>query len=469
MDTFYRLIEKIDSVVWGPPVVILLVCTGIFLTFRLGWIQVRKFGLATGLIFRGKGRSSRLGQVGDISPIQALLTELGGCVGTGTIAGVATAVAIGGPGTLFWMWISGIFGMATKFTEVFLGVKFRIRAKDGTTAAGPMYYLRYGLNMPLLGGAFAGMVVVGNFFTSPLMQTNSIALVFQTEFGIPRYMTAVFIVLLAWLVVVGGVKSIAKFSSKVVPIKVIIYVGTSIAVLLYHFHSIPEAFRLIFAHAFTTTAATGAFAGSAVIRTLRYGVARGVMSNEAGIGTAGIIHGAAKTQGPVQQGLISLWVVFINTMIVCTMTGLTIIVSGRWSNGMTSSALVASAFNSAFPRIGGYIIAISLVLFGFTALISGAYTGGQSCEFFLGSKAKKAYYWIICGMMFVGGVMKVEAVWSVADIINAIKIVPNLIGLIGLSGITATLTKDYFRIKQPALTTAEEPIESRDKIREPGT
>ena len=446
MEGFYSLIEKINSIVWGPPVVILLLSTGIFLTFRLGGIQIRRFGLATKLIFKGKGRTSRLGrESGDITPIQALLTEIGGCVGTGTIAGVATAVAIGGPGTLFWMWISGLFGMATKFTEVFLGVKFKIKSKDGTTAAGPMYYLKYGLNMPILGGAFAIMLVVGNFFTSPLMQTNSIALVFQSEFGIPRYFTALLVVVISWLVIVGGIKSIAKFSTAVVPFMVILYIGGSLAVLLHYFNEIPRALELVLTHAFTPTAAAGAFAGSTIRRTLRYGMARGVMSNEAGIGTAGIIHGAAKTQDPIQQGLISFWGVFINTMVICTMSGLTIIVAGKWSNGLTSSALVASAFNAAFPRIGGYIIVVSLVLFGYTSLISGAYTGGQSCEYFLGSRAKKIYYWILCGMMFVGGIMKVEAVWSIGDIINGFKIIPNVIGLIGLSGIVARLTKDYFK------------------------
>jgi AGCS family alanine or glycine:cation symporter len=205
----------------------------------------------------------------------------------------------------------------------------------------------------------------------------------------------------------------------------------------------------VFTHAFTPTAAAGGFVGSTIMRTLRYGVARGVMSNEAGIGTAGIIHGAAKTQDPVQQGIISFWGVFVNTIVICTMSGLTIIVSGKWMTGLTSSALVASAFNAAFPRIGGLIIVVNLVLFGYTSLISGAYTGGQSCEFFLGSRAKKIYYWILCGMMFVGGVMKVEAVWSVGDIINGLKIIPNVIGLIGLSGLVARLTKEKFRNGTP--------------------
>jgi alanine or glycine:cation symporter, AGCS family len=450
MDSFYRLIESINDIVWGPPLIVLLVSTGIFLTIRLGGIQLRRFGLSTSLIFKGKGKSSRLGKEGDISPVQALLTEVGGCVGTGTIAGVATAVAIGGPGALFWMWLSGIFGMATKFTEVFLGVRFRIKARDGSTAAGPMYYLRNGLKMPVLGGAFAAMLVVGNFFTSPLMQTNSIALVFKTEFGIPRYATAILVAAVSWLVIVGGIKSIARFSTRVVPFMVIIYLGGALAVLIYHAHALPHALSLVFSHAFSATAATGGFAGATIGRTLRFGVARGVMSNEAGIGTAGIIHGAAKTQDPVQQGLISLWGVFINTMLICSMSGLTIIVSGQWMNGMTSSALVASAFNSAFPRLGGLIIAISLVLFGYTSLISGAYTGGQSCEYFLGSRAKKMYYWLLCGMMFIGGVMKVEAVWSVGDIVNAVKIVPNLVGLIGLSGLVARFTKDYFKNGGPS-------------------
>jgi alanine or glycine:cation symporter, AGCS family len=249
MDAFYLLIEKINNVVWGPPTVVLLVCTGIFLTIRFGFIQIRKFGLSTKLIFSGKGRSSRLGKEGDITPVQALLTEVGGCVGTGTIAGVATAVAIGGPGAMFWMWLSGIFGMATKFAEVFLGVKFRIKAKDGTTAAGPMYYLKYGMNLPILGGAFAGMLVLGNFFTSPLMQTNSIALVFKTEFGIPRYITAILVAVISWAVIVGGIKSIAKFSTKVVPFMVILYIGASLAVLLHYASALPHAFDLIFTHA----------------------------------------------------------------------------------------------------------------------------------------------------------------------------------------------------------------------------
>jgi AGCS family alanine or glycine:cation symporter len=447
MESFYHVIEKVNSVVWGPPVIILLICTGIFLTFRLKWVQLRRFSFATRLILKGKGRRAKVTKVsgGDISPIQALFTELGGCVGTGTIAGVATAIAIGGPGTLFWMWISAIFGMATKFTEVNLGVKYRIEAKDGTTAAGPMYYLKYGLRMPVLGSAFAAMLIVGNFFTSPLMQTNSIALVFDTEFGIPRYLTAVVIAAISWLVIIGGIKSIAKFSSKVVPFMLILYVGTSIAVILYHSSFLLEAIKNIFQHALTPTAATGAFAGSLVRQTLRYGIARGVMSNEAGIGTAGIIHGAARTTEPVQQGLVALWGVFVNTLVICTMSGLTIIISGQWSNGMTSSALVASAFNSAFPKVGGIILVVCLVLFGYTSLISGAYTGGQSCEFFLGSRAKNVYYWILCGMMFVGGVMKVESVWSIADIINGLKIIPNVIGLIGLSGVVARLTEEYFK------------------------
>ncbi len=455
MEAFYRLIETINSIVWGPPMIVLLVCTGIFLTVRFGGIQIRGFGRSTRLIFQGRGRSSRLGKVGDISPLQALLTEVGGCVGTGTIAGVATAVAIGGPGALFWMWLSGLFGMATKFAEVFLGVRFRVQAKDGTTAAGPMYYLKNGLNLPILGGAFAAMLVLGNFFTSPLMQTNSIALVFRSEFGIPRYATAIVIAVVSGIVIIGGIKSIARFSSRVVPFMIVLYVGSSLAVLAFYAEALPQAFRMILSHAFSATAATGGFIGSTIGRTLRYGVARGVMSNEAGIGTAGIIHGAAKTD-PVQQGLISLWGVFINTMVICSMSGLTIIVSGQWTNGTTSSALVASAFNSAFPRIGGYIIAVSLVLFGYTSLISGAYTGGQSCEFFLGSRAKRVYYWLLCGMMFVGGIMKVEAVWSVGDIVNGAKIVPNLVGLIGLSGLVARGAKEYFR-KGPAVEVPASP------------
>lgn len=446
METFYNIIEFINSIVWGPPVVILLVGTGIFLTIKFKVIQLKRFGLATRFVLkaaRKKDKSEK--HAGDISPFQALTTEMGSIIGNGNIAGVATAIAIGGPGSLFWMWISALFGMATKYAEVVLGVKFRFKAKDGTTAAGPMYYLKYGLKVPFLGGMFAFMLLVGNFFTSPLQQTNSIALVFQTELGVPRYISAILIAFIAWTVIIGGIKSIGKFAEKTVPFMVVLYIAGTLSVIICHFFSIPHAIKLIFAGAFTPTAATGGFVGSMVRQSIRYGVARGVMSNEAGIGTAGIIHGVAKTEEPTRQGLVALWGVFVDTIIICTMTGMAIVVSGEWSNGLTSTALAASAFNAAMPKFGGYIVLLSSMLFGFTSLISGAYTGGQSCEFFLGSKAKKIYYWILCMMMFLGGIMKVEAVWSTGDIINGLKIIPNVIGLIGLSGIIVKLTSDYFR------------------------
>lgn len=446
MERFYNIIELINSIVWGPPVVILLVGTGIFLTIKFKVIQLKRFGLATRFVLKGARKKDKSEKhAGDISPFQALTTEMGSIIGNGNIAGVATAIAIGGPGSLFWMWISALFGMATKYAEVVLGVKFRFKAKDGTTAAGPMYYLKYGLKVPFLGGMFAFMLLVGNFFTSPLQQTNSIALVFQTELGVPRYISAILIAFIAWTVIIGGIKSIGKFAEKMVPFMVVLYIAGALSVIICHFFSIPQAIKLIFIGAFTPTAATGGFVGSMVRQSIRYGVARGVMSNEAGIGTAGIIHGVAKTEEPTRQGLVALWGVFVDTIIICTMTGLAIVVSGEWSNGLTSTALTASAFSAAMPKFGGYIVLLSSVLFGFTSLISGAYTGGQSCEFFLGSKAKRIYYWILCMMMFFGGIMKVEAVWSTGDIINGLKIVPNLIGLIGLSGIIAKLTSDYFR------------------------
>ncbi len=446
MKEFYAIIEFINSIVWGPPVVILLVGTGIFLTFRFKALQIKKFPLATRFVLLGaKKKDKSEKHAGDISPFQALTTEMGSIIGNGNIAGVATAIAIGGPGSLFWMWLSALFGMATKYAEVVLGVKFRFKAKDGTTAAGPMYYLKHGLKVPILGSIFAFMLLVGNFFTSPLQQTNSIALVFNTELGIPRFASAIVVAFLAWTVIIGGIKSIARFAEKMVPLMVIIYIAGALGVILYHFSAIPQALRLIITGAFTPTAATGGFIGSMVRQTIRYGVARGVMSNEAGIGTAGIIHGVAKAQDPSRQGLVALWGVFVDTIIVCSMTGLAIVVSGEWSNGLTSTALTASAFNAAFSDAGGYIVILSSVLFGFTSLISGAYTGGQSCEFFLGSKAKKVYYWILCTMMFVGGIMKVEAVWSMGDIINGLKIVPNLIGVIGLSGVIVKLNREYFK------------------------
>jgi AGCS family alanine or glycine:cation symporter len=342
------------------------------------------------------------------------------------------------------MWLSAFFGMATKYAEVVLGVKFRVKAEDGTMAAGPMYYLKNGLHLPFLGGLFAFMLLVGNFFTSPLQQTNSIALVFQSKLGIPRFVSAIIVTFIAWVVIIGGIKSIGRFAEKMVPFMVVVYVLGCLGVILSQVSMFPQALKLIFVGAFTPTAAVGGFLGSAVRQTMRYGIARGVMSNEAGIGTAGVIHGAARVEEPTRQGLISLWAVFVDTIIICSLTGISIIITGQWSNGLTSTALTASAFDAALPEFGGFIVLISSVLFGFTSLISGAYTGGQSCEFFLGSKTKKIYYWILCVMMFFGGIMKVEAVWSMGDIVNGLKIVANVIGLIGLSGIIYKVTKTFF-------------------------
>jgi len=441
----YEIIEQINSVVWDFPVIILLVGTGIFLTLRLKGLQIRKFGLATRYVFQGARRKDKSEKhSGDISPFQALTTEMGSIIGNGNIAGVATAIAIGGPGSLFWMWLSAFFGMATKYAEVVLGVKFRVKAEDGTMAAGPMYYLKNGLRIPFLGGLFALMLLVGNFFTSPLQQTNSIALVFQSKLGIPRYASAIAVAFIAWVVIIGGIKSIGRFAEKMVPFMVIVYVLGCLGVILSHIPMLPHALKLIFVGAFSPTAAAGGFLGSAVRQTMRYGIARGVMSNEAGVGTAGVIHGAARAEEPTRQGLVALWGVFVDTIIICSLTGISIVITGQWSNGLTSTALTASAFDAALPEFGGFIVLLSSVLFGFTSLISGAYTGGQSCEFFLGSKTKKIYYWLLCVMMFFGGIMKVEAVWSMGDIVNGLKIVANVIGLIGLSGIIYKVTKVFF-------------------------
>ena len=446
---FYSLIESINSVVWDLPVIILLVGTGIFLTLRLKGLQIRRFGLATRFVFQGARKKDKSEKhSGDISPFQALTTEMGSIIGNGNIAGVATAIAIGGPGAMFWMWLSAFFGMATKYAEVVLGVKFRVKAQDGTTAAGPMYYLKNGLRIPFLGGLFAFMLMVGNFFTSPLQQTNSIALVFQSKLGIPRVLSAIVVAFIAWIVIIGGIKSIGRFAEKMVPFMVIVYILGSLGVILSHISMLPNALRLIFVGAFTPMAATGGFLGSAVRQTMRYGIARGVMSNEAGVGTAGVIHGAAKVEDPARQGLVALWGVFVDTIIICSLTGIAIVITGQWSNGLTSTALTASAFDAAFPAFGGFIVLFSSVMFGLTSLISGAYTGGQSCEFFLGSKAKKIYYWILCVMMFFGGIMKVEAVWSLGDIVNGFKIVANVIGLVGLSHVIVRVTKDFIVKRQ---------------------
>ncbi len=426
--------------VWGPTTIVLLMGTGVYLSFRLRWSHLRRFGLAWRLASRGPAPETAAGSLGDISPWQSMMTMLAGAIGNGNIAGVATAVATGGPGAIFWMWASGLLAMATKYSEAVLGGLYRERLDDGTTGGGPMYYLRMGVRSPALAWTFALVAGMAAMTTGPLAQTNSIALVLNSEFHIPRWLSGAAIAVAAWLVVIGGIRSIARFAERLVPLKIILYVGGSLFVIGANIQALPDAIRLIFVQAFTPTAALGGFAGSSVLLAARLGAARGLYANEAGLGTAAMAYGAARSRDPIRQGLIATVDVFVITFITCTMTALVVTVSGRWSSGLTSTALVASAFNSKIPVLGGWIVALSSFLFGYSNLVGWSYYGELCFRYIFSSRVTRLYSWIYCGLIFVGAVSDVRTVWDYADTMNGLQIFPNLFGVLFLAPQVAALT-----------------------------
>jgi AGCS family alanine or glycine:cation symporter len=368
---------------------------------------------------------------------------LAGAIGNGNIAGVATAIAMGGPGAIFWMWASGLFAMATKYSEAILGLKFRERLADGSMAGGPMYYLKNGAHSRVLAWIFAFLAGMAAMTTGPLAQTNSMALVLHTEFHIPEWLSGAGIAIGAWLVIIGGIKSIARFAEKLVPLKVTLYVGGCLYVIIAHSSMLPQTIALIFKGAFTPLAAVGGFAGAGVRLAARYGAARGLYANEAGMGTAGMAYGAAQSRNPVHQGLIAMVDVFIITFVTCTMTALVVTITGKWSSGLLSTALVASAFNSSIPVVGGWMVAVSSVLFGYSNLVGWAYYGELCFGYILRSNVLKVYAWIYCGLIFVGAITGVKTVWNYADTMNGLQIFPNLIALLLLAPQVAAATRLY--------------------------
>jgi AGCS family alanine or glycine:cation symporter len=434
--------------VWGPATVALLLSTGIYLSVRLGFAHLRRFGLCWRFLFRTGNRTVSQetpgAPEGEITPWQSMMTMLAGAIGNGNIAGVSTAIAVGGPGAIFWMWLSGLFAMATKYSEAVLGLQFREHMPNGSIAGGPMYYLKNGVRSPHLALIFAFLAGMAAMTTGPLAQTNSMALGLQTEFLIPRWLSGIAIAIGAWLVVIGGIKSIARFAEKLVPVKVMLFVGGCLYVILAHARLLPETVALIFRHAFTPTAAVGGFAGAGVLLAARMGAARGLYANEAGMGTAGMAYGAAKSSNPVAQGLIATADVCIITFVTCTMTALVVTVTGTWSSGLMSVPLVAAAFKTSIPMAGGWMVAISSFLFGFTNLIGWSYYGEICFGYIFHSHVLKIYAWIYCSLIFVGAVTDVRIVWDYADTMNGLQIFPNLIALLILAPRVAAVTRRYF-------------------------
>jgi len=435
--------ERAAALVWGPMTVVLLLGTGIYLSARVRLYHLRRFRLGWRSAYRGTGRLGEAGAAGEISPWQSMMTMLAGAIGNGNIAGVATAIAMGGPGAVFWMWASGLFAMATKYSEAVLGFRYRRRLEDGSVAGGPMYYIGEGARAPVLAWTFALLAGLAAMTTGPLAQTNSVALVLDTEFHIPRVVSGIGIAIGTWLVVIGGIRSIARFSEKLVPLKILLYVGGSLYVICANLALLPQTLGLILAHAFTPTAAAGGFAGATVLLSARLGAARGLYANEAGLGTAAMAYGPARSLDPVRQGLIATVDVFVITFITCTMTALAVTVTGQWDSGLTSTALVASAFNREMPVVGGWMVALSSLLFGYSNLIGWAYYGEICFRYLLRSGVVRLYYWVYCGLILLGAVAQVRTVWDYADTMNGLQIFPNLFAILVLAPEVAAVTRKH--------------------------
>lgn len=438
-----EILNAIDSFVWGPPLLVLLVGTGIFLSFRLGFLQVRHLPRSLKLIFKAENKGE-----GDIDSFKALCTALAATVGTGNIVGVATAIKAGGPGAILWMWLAAFFGMATKYAEGCLAVKFRTVDDKGQISGGPMYYIENGLGKayrPLaIAFAFFG-VLVAYFGIGTFAQVNSIVQITQLNAGIPVEYTAVVLTILVAAITLGGLQSIAKTASKVVPAMAIIYMASTLGFLVIFADKVPGAIMEIFYDAFHPTAAVGGFLGASVLFAMRNGVARGVFSNESGLGSAPIVAAAAKTKWPAEQGLVSMTGTFIDTIIICTMTGLVVVISGLWKGDLNGAALTNAAFLQAYPHFGGYMLMVGLVLFAFTTILGWNYYGERCMEYLVGTKGIMPYRIIFIILVGCGAFLKLEAIWVLADIVNGLMAIPNLIALLGLSGVVVAETKKYLQ------------------------
>lgn len=443
-----QFFRSASNYIWGWPLLILLVGTGIYLTFLLKGIQFRALlpSLHLALIERKEKDASE----GDISHFQALMTALAATVGTGNIAGVATAITLGGPGALFWMWITGLFGMATKYSEAVLAVKYREIDEFGTMSGGPMYYLSRGLRWKWLGKwlgyAFAIFAAVSAFGIGNMVQSNSVADAVQANFGISVWITGIILAVATALVIIGGIKSIGRVTSLLVPFMIVLYMLGALIVIITRIGAVPGIFALVIERAFTPTAASGGFAGAMVMQAVRWGVARGVFSNESGLGSSPIAAAAAKTRNPVRQALVSMTQTFIDTIVVCTFTGFAILCTGVWTGSETGAPLTSAAFSAGLPgQWGGIIVALGLIFFAYSTLLGWSYYGEKSLEFILGGKSVKPYRVVFCIFVLFGAVTKLELVWSVADVFNGLMALPNLIGLLFLSKIVLDETnKDYY-------------------------
>ena len=457
MEEINAFIDKINAFAWGPPMLGMLGVTGVLLTLGLVFMPWRKVGYGFRLLFD----KSDAGGKGEVKPFNALMTALSATVGTGNIAGVATAIALGGPGAMFYMWLIALFGMATKYAEAVCAVTYREVDNSGTHVGGPMYYLRNGVGAfapelgKWLGLAFALFGAAAAFGIGNAVQVNSMAAALGESFAVPTYLTGIVVAVLVGIVIVGGIRRIGEVAGKLVPAMIVLYIGAALLILIVNIADVPAALGLILAHAFTPAAAMGGFAGAAVAAAVRFGVARGVFSNESGLGSAAIAHAAARTDNPVRQGIIAMLGTFIDTLIVCTMTALVIITSGAWTatgaggGGLTGAVLTSTAFQASIPG-GQYVVTIALVVFAFTTILGWSYYGERCWQYLLGEKSLIVYrvVWIAAALSFAN--VKVDLVWNLSDTLNGLMAVPNLVGLLLLAPMVFKVTREYFAAQKRA-------------------
>lgn len=445
MNILVKISQAISNFVWGPFMLILLVGTGVYLTVGLKGITIRKIPDAFKMLLKGRDKE-KLEGAGDITPFQALMTSLAATVGTGNIAGVATAIVMGGPGAIFWMWVTAIFGMATKFSEAVLAVKYREQKDTGDFAGGPMYYIKNGMGEKWnwLGWAFALFTALAAFGIGNTVQSNSVARAAEQSLGLPYWATGLILMFFTYIVVIGGIKRIAEVTEKLVPFMAVVYILGALFIIILNIGELAGAFALIFKSAFNGHAAVGGFSGAMMAQAIRFGVSRGVFSNEAGLGSAAIAHAATTTKQPVKQGTIGMLGGFIDTIIICTLTALVIIMSGVWTNGQTGAELTTMAFTKSLPGPGGLIVAFGLIFFAFSTILTWSYYGEKAVEYIFGSRLIKAYRYLWVIMIFIGAVGNLKVVWAMADAMNGLMTIPNLIALLVLSPVIFRESKAYF-------------------------
>ena len=441
MELVRTLVADLNGLVWGIPMLVLILGTGLFLMFGLVFMPLRRLGYGFRMLW--VGRQSK--DAGDITPFNALMTSLSATVGTGNIAGVATAIALGGPGAIFWMWCTALVGMATKYAEAVLAVKYRETDEAGQYVGGPMYYIKNGLGSKWawLGTTFAVFGAIAGFGIGNMVQANSVSAVLHSNFGLSPLWVGLIMAALVAVVLIGGIKRIARVAGGMVPFMAIAYLGGGLCILLMNASAVPGALWLIIETAFTGTAATGGFAGAAVAAAIQFGIARGVFSNEAGLGSAPIAHACARTTDPVRQGSVAMLGTFIDTLLICTITALVIIISGLWTTGESGAALSSAAFDQSLPG-GAIIVTLGLVVFAFTTILGWSVYGLRCVEFLFGIKAVWPFRLLWVAAIPLGAVLKLDFVWLLADTLNALMALPNLLALILLAPVVFKLTREYF-------------------------